>query len=125
MAKNKAKSENLLNSMTRLDYLLQEGFTRKELADMLDIQYGTLGKIIRGFSKDIKDENHNKIKKLHSDYIIHKSNESYFDDEPVIDSKDAEEGAKEVANLLYISLIVITLSFIGLWSIVGYIISLF
>jgi hypothetical protein len=34
MAKNKAKSENLLNSMTRLDYLLQEGFTRKQLADM-------------------------------------------------------------------------------------------
>ena len=37
-----------------LERYLNYGLTRKELSDMLDIQYGTLGKIIRGFSKDIK-----------------------------------------------------------------------
>jgi hypothetical protein len=125
MAKNKAKSENLLNSMTRLDYLLQEGLTRKELSDMLDIQYGTLGKIIKGFSKDIKDENHNKIKKFHSDYIIHRSNENYFDDEPVIDSKDAEEGAREVAIWLTITAVIVLLSLVGLSFVVKYIVDLF
>jgi hypothetical protein len=125
MAKNKAKSENLLNSMARLDFLLQEGFTRKELSDMLDIQYGTLGKIIKGFSKDIKDENHNKIKKFHLDYIIHRSNENYFDDEPVIDSKDAEEGAREVAKWLGITIAVGLLLLVGLGFVVKYIIGLF
>jgi len=124
MAKNKAKSENLLNSIVRLDYLLQEGFTRKQLADMLDIQYGTLSKIIRGFSKDIKDENYNKIKKLHSDYIIHKSNDDYID-EDVIDSQDAEEGVKEIKKWLYTIVVTVILLFISLWFILGYIISLF
>jgi transcriptional regulator with XRE-family HTH domain len=125
MAKNKAKSENLLNSIVRIDYLLQEGFTRKQLADMLDIQYGTLSKIIRGFSKDIKDKNYNKIKKLHSDYIIHKSNENYFDDEEVIDSQDAEEGVKEIKKWLYTIVVTVILLFISLWFILGYIIGLF
>ena len=124
MAKNKAKSENLLNSMARLDFLLQQGFTRRQLSNMLDIQYGTLGKIIKGFSKDIKDENHNKIKKFHSNYIIHRSNENYFDDEPVIDSKDAEEGAKEIATYLILITVIIGILIVGMVAIVRYIIGL-
>jgi len=123
MAKNKAKSENLLNSMARLDYLLQEGFTKKQLAYHLKIQYGTLGKIIRGFANDIKDENHNKIKKFHSDYIIHRSNDDYIDEE-VIDSQDAEEGAKEVAIWLIIISVIVLLSLVGLAFVVKYIIGL-
>lgn len=123
MAKNKAKSENLLNSMARLDYFLQEGYTRKQLSDMLDIQYGTLNKIIKGFSKDIKDENHNKIKKLHSDYIINQTND-LLDDEPVIDSIDAEEGAREVAMWLGIASLIAILALVGLVFVVRYIIGL-
>jgi hypothetical protein len=124
MAKNKAKSENLLNSIVRLDYLLQEGFTRRQLSDKLNIQYGTLGKIIKGYSKDIKDENHNKIKKFHSDYIICRSNENYFDDDPVIDSQDSDEGAREVAMWLKITIAVGILSLVGLGFVVRYIIGL-
>lgn len=126
MSKNKGKSENLLNSMARLQYLLQEGFSRTELAEILNIQYGTLGKIIRGFSKDITILNHEKIKKFYSDYIIQKSNKKYiFDDEEVIDSKDAEEGAKEVAKWLYISMTFVLISTFILIAIIKYIVSLF
>ena len=124
MAKNKAKSENLLNSIVRIDYLLQEGFTRKQLADMLDIQYGTLSKIIRGFSKDIKDENYNKIKKLHLDYIINRTN-NLLDDEPVIDSEAAEEEAKELEKFLAITFAIIGILLVGFIFLIKYIISLF
>jgi transcriptional regulator with XRE-family HTH domain len=124
MAKNKAKSENLLNSIARIDYLLQEGFTRKQLADKLDIQYGTLGKIIRGFSKDIKDENYNKIKKLHLDYIINRTN-NLLDDEPVIDSEAAEEEAKELEKFLAITFAIIGILLVGFIFLIKYIISLF
>ena len=124
MAKNKAKSENLLNSMARIDFLVQEGYSKKQLAIMAGIEYGTFQKISIGFSKDIRKDNHEKIKKLHSDYIINRTND-LLDDEPVIDSQDAEEGAREIAIWLGIAVIIAILALVGLGFVVKYIISLF
>lgn len=124
MAKNKAKSENLLNSMARIDFLVQQGYTKRQLAMMSNIEYGTFQKISIGFSKDIRKDNHEKIKKLHSDYIINRTND-LLDEEPVIDSADAEEGAREVAKWLSIAVIIAILALVGLGFVVKYIISLF
>jgi hypothetical protein len=124
MAKNKAKSDNLLNSMARIDFLVQEGFSKRQLASMADIQYGTFQKIARGFSNGIKKENHEKIKRLHSNYIINQTND-LLDDEPVIDSKDAEDGAREITTWIIITTIIAILIIIGLVSVIRYIIGLF
>ncbi len=124
MAKNKAKSENLLNSMARIDFLVQEGYSKKQLAQMSGIEYGTFQKISIGFSKDIRKDNHEKIKKLHSDYIINRTNNLLLDDDPVIDSQDAGEGAREVAKWLSIAVIIAILALVGLGFVVRYIIGL-
>jgi hypothetical protein len=124
MAQNKAKSENLLNSMARIDFLVQEGYTKRQLASMAGIEYGTFQKISIGFSKDIRKDNHERIKKLHSDYIINRTND-LLDDEPVIDSADAEEGAREIAIWLGIAVIIAILALVGIGFVVRYIIGLF
>lgn len=124
MAKNKAKSDSLLNSMARIDFLVQEGYSKKQLAQMSGIEYGTFQKISIGFSKDIRKDNYERIKKLHSDYIINRTND-LLDDEPVIDSADAEEGAREIAIWLGIAASIAILALVGLGFVVKYIISLF
>jgi hypothetical protein len=124
MAKNKAKSENLLNSMARIDFLVQEGYTKRQLASMAGIPYQTFQKISIGYSNSIREDNHERIKKLHSDYIINRTND-LLDDEPVIDPVDAEEGAKTIAVWLGITVVVGLLALIGLGFVIRYIIGLF
>ena len=123
MAQNKAKSGNLQIAMYRLDFLLQEGFSREKLANMTEIKYGTLGKIINGASKDIKQENYNKITKVYFDYLNRKYSEKECV-EDVIDSKDAEEGAKEIATYLILITVIIGILIVGMVAIVRYIIGL-
>ena len=128
MAKNTIISDKLELAICRIDFLVKEGFTKKQIADMAGIKYQTLQKISRAFSKDISDVNHEKIKKLHSDYIIKNTDNSsdyFLDDEPVIDSKDAEEGAREIAMWLGITVVVGLLALVGLGFVVRYIIGLF
>jgi hypothetical protein len=128
MAKNTIISDKLELAICRIDFLVKEGFTKKQIADMAKIKYQTLQKISRAFSKDISDVNHEKIKKLHSDYIIRSTDNSldyFLDDEPIIDSQDAEEGAREVAMWLGITVVVGLLALVGLGFVVRYIIGLF
>jgi hypothetical protein len=123
MAKNQGKSENLQIAMHRLDSLLQEGFSREKLANMAEIKYGTLGKIIRGCSKDISDTNYDKIEKLYFGYL----DKRYADKiqiEDILDEKDAEEGAKEMASYLTLITAIIVVLIIGMLTIVRYIIGL-
>jgi hypothetical protein len=123
MAKNQGKSENLQISMHRLDSLLQEGFSREKLANMTEIKYGTLGKIIRGCSKDITDINYDKIEKVYFGYL----DKRYADKiqiEDILDEKDAEKGAKEVASYLTLITAIIVVLIIGMVTIVRYIVGL-
>lgn len=124
MAENKAKSENLLNSMARIDFLIQEGFSKRKLASMAGIKYGTFQKISNGFSNGIKKQNHEKIKKLHSDYIRNQTNnELSYDD--VLDDLDQKDGVKEVTSHLILFTAIIIVLVIGMFSIVRFVISLF
>jgi transcriptional regulator with XRE-family HTH domain len=123
MAQNQGKSANLQIAMHRLDSLLQEGFSRRKLANMTEIKYGTLGKIINGSSKDITQINYDKIEKVYFDYLDRKYSErKYVED--IIDSQDAEEGAREVAKWLSIAVIIAILALVGLGFVVRYIIGL-
>jgi hypothetical protein len=124
MAKNQGKSENLQIAMHRLDSLLQEGFSREKLANMAEIKYGTLGKIIRGCSKNISDTNYDKIEKLYFGYL----DKRYADKiqiEDILDEKDAEEGAKEMASYLTLITAIIVVLIIGMVAIIRYIVGLF
>lgn len=123
MAKNKGKSENLLNSMARIDFLVQEGYTKRQLAKMSGIPYQTFQKISIGYSNSIRQDNHDRIKKLHSDYIINRTDD-LLDDEPVIDFEDAKEGTKEIAMWLGISIGIGLLALVGLVFVIRYIIGL-
>jgi hypothetical protein len=123
MAQNQVKSENLQIAMHRLDSLIQEGFSREKIADMTDIKYGTLGKIIRGCSKDITDINYDKIEKVYFDYL----DKRYADKiqiEDILDEKDAEEGAKELAKYLAFITVLVGILIIGMVAIIRYIMGL-
>lgn len=61
-------------SLIRLNYLIQEGFTRPEIENMAGINKHTLRSILQGRNKKITQITHDKIKQLHSNYIINKTN---------------------------------------------------
>lgn len=124
MAKNQETSQNLENSIKRIEFFIQKGFTKKQIADMADIKYGTLLKIASGYSKDISDVNHEKIKRIHSDYII-RVTDNALDDEPVFDPQDVEDGANEVTLYVIIFVTILLLAIVGLGFIIKYIIGLF
>jgi hypothetical protein len=73
-------------------------------------------------------DTHLKIKAFHSDYIISKANIQNAipeDDEPVIDFMDSEEGAKEVAKWMWLSLGITACVLIALVFVIRYVLSLF
>jgi len=115
-------------TLTRLDYLIQVGFTKRQIAEFSKVNLNTLRKIFSVRPDQVSMDTHLKIKAFHSDYIISKTNAENAvleDDEPVIDSADSEQGAKEIAIMLYITLIVVAIATAGLVVAIKYIISLF
>ena len=62
-------------SIIRLNFLIQEGFTRIEIENMSGINKHTLRSILQGKTKKITQKTHDKIKSLHSNYIINKTND--------------------------------------------------
>ena len=114
-------------SLIRLNFLIQEGYTRRDIENMAGINPHTLRAILRGRTKKITLATHDKIKQLHSSYIIGQTNvlqESDYD-EPVIDPEDEKQGVKEITLWLY----GITVAFVILLGIliiiIRYILSLF
>jgi len=61
-------------SIIRLNFLIQEGFSRTEIENMAGINKHTLRSILQGRTKKITKKTHDKIKFLHSNYIINKTN---------------------------------------------------
>lgn len=106
----------------RLKFLIQEGFTRPEIENMAGINKYTLRAILQGRTKKITLENHNKIKKLHSNYIINKTNEF----EKLTD-KELEEVfyRQSMKSYLWIVIGIVAVGTIAMWFIVKYIIGLF
>ena len=115
-------------TLTRLDYLIQVGFTKSELAKFTGVQAQTIRRILKRRPEKVSMGNHLKIRAFHSDYIISKSNAENAvpeDDEPVIDFMDSEEGAKEVAKWMWLSLGITAMALIGLIFVIRYVLSLF
>lgn len=114
-------------SLIRLNFLIQEGYTRRDIENMAGINKHTLQAILQGKTKKITQVTHDKIKQLHSSYIIGKTDllQEFDYDEPVIDPEDEKEGVKEITLWLYS----ITVAFVILLGIliiiIRYILSLF
>lgn len=109
-------------SLIRLNYLIQEGFTRPEIENITGINKYTLRSILQGRTKKITQATHDKIKSLHSNYIINKTNEF----EKITD-KELEEVfyIKSLKSYLWTVIGFVAVGTIVMWFIVRYIISLF
>ena len=114
-------------SLIRLNFLIQEGYTRKDIENMAGINKHTLQAILQRKTKKITQATEDKIKQLHSTYIIGQTNilQEVDYDEPVIDPEDEKQGVKEITLWLY----GITVAFVILLGIliiiIKYILSLF
>lgn len=109
-------------SLIRLNYLIQEGFTRPEIENMAGINKHTLRSILQGRNKKITQITHDKIKQLHSNYIINKTNK--FDK---LTEEELEETlyTQNVKSYLWIITGVVITGIIVIIFITKYIIELF
>jgi hypothetical protein len=115
-------------TLARLDYLIQVGFTKNQLGTLTGVQTQTIRRMFRRRPEKISMDTHLKIKAFHSDYIIRRTNIEDLlldDDEPVIDFADSEQGAKEVAKWMWLSLGITAIALIGLIFVIRYVLSLF
>lgn len=115
-------------TLARLDYLTQVGFTKIQLAEFTGVQAQTIRRMFRRRPEKISMDTHLKVKAFHSDYIISKTNIQNAipeDDEPVIDFADSEQGAKEVAKWMWLSLGITACVLIALVFVIRYVLSLF
>ena len=125
-------------TLARLDYLTQVGFSKIQLAEFTGVQAQTIRRMFRRRPEKISMDTHLKVKAFHSDYIISKTNIQNVmsmgslsllplpeDDEPVIDFADSEQGAKEVAKWMWLSLGITACVLIGLVFVIKYVLSLF
>lgn len=113
----------------RIKQLLNEGYTKSELARNIGLVYKTIDNILDPTKKFIKLETHNKIIKFWSNIQKIKSQEqttdSYFlTSEDIIDSEAAEEEARELEKWMYITFAILTVLLIGFIFLVRYIIGL-
>ena len=113
-------------SIIRLNFLIQEGFSRIEIENVSGINKHTLRSILQGKTKKITQKNHDKIKSLHSNYIINKTND--------IKEIEAEELQKtlytqSLKSYLWIVMGIVGILILGGSAVLGfllrYIISLF
>lgn len=115
-------------TLARLDYLVQAGFTKNQLANYTGVQAQTIRRMLKRRPEKVSMATHLKIKAFHSDYIISKSNAENAvpeNDEPIIDFTDSEQGAKEVAKWMWLSLGITAMALIGLIFVIKYVLSLF
>lgn len=115
-------------TLARLDYLTQVGFTKIQLAEFTGVQTQTIRRMLRERPEKVSMNTHLKIKAFHSDYIISKSNAENAvpeNDEPIIDFADSEQGAKEVAKWMWLSLGITAMALIALVFVIRYVLSLF
>lgn len=113
----------------RINHLLAEGYNKSQIARMAGLNDRTIHNILDPNNEFVRLETHNKLQTLWQTLETQKEAEqtldSYFlTDEDVIDRKDAEEGAKEVALWLGITVVVLLLATVGLIFVIKYILNL-
>jgi hypothetical protein len=105
----------------RIEFLMQEGFRKSEISQLSGVPKVTIDKLLKDSRKKVTVKTADKIKKAHSQYIMEKAN----NEEPVFDFDDVEDGAKEVANWMWLSLAIIAMAIIGLIFTIRFILGLF
>lgn len=113
----------------RLKHLLKNGYTKAELSRNIGLAYKTIENILDPKKDLIRLETQEKIAKFcdNLDKMIEKeqTTDSYFlTSEDIIDSKDAEQGAKEIARWMYITFAIVGVILIGMFFTIKYIFSL-
>ena len=113
----------------RIKHLLAEGYNKSQIARMAGLNDRTIHNIIDPNNEFVRLETHNKLQALWQTLETQKETEQvadsyFFTDEDVIDRKDAEEGAKEVALWLGITVVILLLATLGLIFVIKYIFSL-
>lgn len=109
----------------RIKHLLQQGYTYAELARKMELSPKTIANIVDPNKELIRLETHEKVQEF-CDYLDSLTvKDGYFlTDEDVIDSKDAEEGAKEIAKWMYIIFGIVAVVLGIMFVIIKYILSL-
>jgi DNA-binding XRE family transcriptional regulator len=108
--------------------LLKQGYTKSEIARMADLNERTVYNIMEKEFVTLKTDKKLKDMFVELGKLIEKeqTKDSYFlTDEDVIDRKDAEEGAKEVAKWMWLSLGIAVCILVALIFVIKYVISLF
>ena len=125
------RKNELSNKIAKLKIkqLLNEGYTKSELARNIGLVYKTIDNILDPTKKLIKLKTYNKIIKFWDNVQTIKNQEqttdSYFlTSEDIIDSEAAEEEAKELEKWMYITFAILTVLLIGFIFLVRYIIGL-
>ncbi|MGA1046737.1 MAG: hypothetical protein ACO3UU_01910 [Minisyncoccia bacterium] len=113
----------------RIKHLLAEGYNKSQIARMARLNNRTIHNILDPNNEFVRLETYNKLQALWQTLETQKEAEQvadsyFFTDEDVIDRKDAEEGAKEVALWLGITIVVLLLATLGLIFVIKYIFSL-
>ena len=113
----------------RIKHLLLEGYTKAELSRRIGLAYKTLDNILDPKKELIKLETHDKIQEfwdtLQSMIEKEQTTDSYFlTDQDIIDRKDAEQGAKEIARWMYITFAIVAVILAGIIFTIKYILSL-
>jgi transcriptional regulator with XRE-family HTH domain len=108
----------------RIKHLLQQGYTYAELARKIELSPKTIANIVDPNKELIRLETHEKVQEF-CDYLdsLTVQDSYFFTDEDVIDREDAEQGAKEVAQWLYIILAIVSVILIAGIFLVRYIIN--
>ena len=108
-------------TIARIEFLLQEGFRRIEISNMAGVPLVTINKLMQDRGKKVTLKTHNKIKALHSDYIIKKSDIQGA----VLELEEIDLEAKKVSKWMWYSLATTAMALIGLIFVIKYIIDLF
>lgn len=113
----------------RIKHLLLEGYTKAELSRKMGLAYKTIENILDPKKELIRLETHEKVQEfwdtLQAMVEKEQTTDSYFlTDQDIIDSKDAEEGAKEVARWMYITFAIVAVILTGIIFTIKYILSL-
>lgn len=113
----------------RIKQLLKEGYSKAELCRKIELSYKTIENILDPKKELIRLETHEKVQEfwdtLQAMVEKEQTTDSYFlTDEDIIDRKDAEEGAKEIAKWMYITFAIVLVILAGIIFTIKYIISL-
>jgi hypothetical protein len=108
-------------TVARIEFLLQEGFKKIEISNMAGVPVVTINKLMQNRGPKVTLKTHNKIKALHSDYIIRKSDMQ----DSILELEEITLEDKKAAAWMWLSLAITAMAVIGVVFVIRYILTLF